>query len=107
MQINKVSNIQSQNNSKPMKNNDQVGFKGAFVPTEGYTAVLDYLATNPVWGATAVDVGSMGTPRFIVDTCNRGWGAGGETAFINIYVIMLKIFAVSTLKVQKLMKRVL
>lgn len=83
MQVNKVSNIQSQNNAKPMnKNNNQVGFKGIFnVPAEGYTAVLDYLATNPVWGATAVDVGSMGTPRFIVDTYNRGWGAGGETAF--------------------------
>ena len=83
MQIQKVSNIQSQNNAKPInKNNNEVGFKGLFnVPTEGYTAVLDYLATNPVWGATAVDVGSMGTPRCIVDTYNRGWGAGGETAF--------------------------
>ena len=75
MQINKVSNIQSQNNSKSV-NNNSIGFKGT-----GFTTVMDYLATNPVWGATAVDVGSMGTPRVIVDTYNRGGGAGFETGF--------------------------
>ena len=67
----KISNYNAKNDKNQ---NNQVAFKGI-------TPVLDYLATNPVWGATAVDVGSMGTPRTAVDTYNRGASAGFETGF--------------------------
>lgn len=72
---NQQHNNISQNKEARNKNqNNNVSFKG-------FTPVLDYLATNPVWGATAVDVLSMGGPRTIIDTRKRGAAAGAETGF--------------------------
>lgn len=70
-------------NTQLQQNNYKVGVnkRNSEVSFKGLTSVLDYLATNPVWGATAVDVGSMGTPRVCVDTYNRGASAGFETGF--------------------------
>ena len=82
MKVNFSQNIQQQtisrNNAKPQKqqNNNNVAFKGA-----GVTAFLDYLATNPVWGATATDVGFMGTPTTGMEIWRRGWGYGFEAGF--------------------------
>lgn len=53
-----------------------ISFKGA-----GATALLDFLATNPVWGATATDVGFMGTPTTGMEIYKRGWGYGFEAGF--------------------------
>ena len=39
----------SQRNEKNQNSNKNISFKGI-------TPVIDYLTTNPVWGATAVDV---------------------------------------------------
>lgn len=64
----------SQRNEKNQNSNKNVSFKGI-------TPVIDYLTTNPVWGATAVDVVSMGGPRTIIDTKKRGAAAGAETGF--------------------------
>lgn len=69
---NNITLKKEQNNKNAQ--NKQVSFKGI-------TPVLDYLATNPVWGATAVDVTSMGGPRTIIDTRKRGFNGGAETAF--------------------------
>ena len=64
----------SQRNEKNQNSNKNISFKGI-------TPVIDYLTTNPVWGATAVDVVSMGGPRTIIDTKKRGAAAGAETGF--------------------------
>ena len=84
MKVNLSQNIQQTNllrtNQKSNTNNNtqnnQVSFKGA-----GWTAFLDYLATNPVWGATATDVGFMGTPTTSMEIIRRGWGYGAEAGF--------------------------
>lgn len=84
MKVNLSQNIQQRNllrtNQKSNTNNNtqnnQVSFKGA-----GWTAFLDYLATNPVWGATATDVGFMGTPTTSMEIIRRGWGYGAEAGF--------------------------
>lgn len=81
MKVNFNPNIQQQsiarNNQKPQKQqNNNVSFKGA-----GMTALLEYLATNPVWGATATDVGFMGTPTTSMEIIRRGWGYGFEAGF--------------------------
>ena len=81
MKVNFNPNIQQQsiarNNQKPQKQqNNNVSFKGA-----GVTALLEYLATNPVWGATATDVGFMGTPTTSMEIIRRGWGYGFEAGF--------------------------
>ncbi|MCM1264954.1 MAG: hypothetical protein NC200_02040 [Candidatus Gastranaerophilales bacterium] len=60
--------------NRNQNNNKNVSFKGV-------TPLFDYLATNPVWGATAVDVLSMGGPRTVIDTKKRGAAAGAETGF--------------------------
>ena len=67
-------NILQKQESQQQNRNKNVSFKG-------FTPVLDYLATNPVWGATAVDVLSMGGPRTVLDTKKRGAAAGAETGF--------------------------
>ena len=81
MKVNLSQNIQQQNllrtnHQKNNKNSNAVSFKGA-----GFTALLDYLATNPVWGATATDVGFMGTPTTSMEIYRRGWGYGFEAGF--------------------------
>ncbi|MCR5265068.1 MAG: hypothetical protein K6E29_00565 [Cyanobacteria bacterium RUI128] len=82
MKVSLSQNIQQQQlnrpNTKPQNqnNNKNVSFKGA-----GVTAILDYLATNPVWGATATDVGFMGTPTTATEIIRRGWGYGFEAGF--------------------------
>ena len=85
MKVNLSQNVQQRNllrtNQKNNKNNqttqnNSVAFKGA-----GFTAFLDYLATNPVWGATATDVGFMGTPTTSMEIWRRGWGYGFEAGF--------------------------
>ncbi|MCD8378189.1 MAG: hypothetical protein LUB59_05320 [Candidatus Gastranaerophilales bacterium] len=63
-----------QTETRSEKSNSNVSFRG-------FTPVMDYLATNPVWGATAVDVLSMGGPRTCIDTHKRGASAGMETGF--------------------------
>jgi len=75
IQQHNLTEINSQKGNKHKKQNN-VSFKGA-----GFTAVLDYLATNPVWGATATDVGFMGTPTTTMEIIRRGWGYGFEAGF--------------------------
>ena len=70
------SNTKNKKNDSIKTNNNNVSFKGA-----GVTALLDFLATNPVWGATATDVGFMGTPTTVTEICRRGWGYGFEAGF--------------------------
>ena len=83
MKVSLSQNIQQLNLSKSntnlktnKSNNKNVSFKGA-----GFTSVLDFLATNPVWGATAVDVGFMGTPTTVTEIARRGWSYGFEAGF--------------------------
>ena len=80
MKVSLSQNIQQQtfktNQTDKQKANNQVSFKGA-----GVTALLDFLATNPVWGATATDVGFMGTPTTSMEIYKRGWGYGFEAGF--------------------------
>ena len=75
IQQHNLTEINSQKGNKHKKQNN-FSFKGA-----GFTAVLDYLATNPVWGATATDVGFMGTPTTTMEIIRRGWGYGFEAGF--------------------------
>ncbi len=79
--MNSINLIRNQQNgfvnnkqNYPNKQKSATSFKGV-------TAVADYLATNPVWGATATDVTSMGLPRTAIDTVNRGFNGGFETGF--------------------------
>ena len=79
MKVSLSNNIQQQNltaNKNHAQKQNQVSFKGA-----GFTAVLDYLATNPVWGATATDVLFMGSPTTGIEIYRRGWGYGFEAGF--------------------------
>lgn len=84
MKVNLSQNIQQSSllrknqkaNNQNNAQNNNVSFKGA-----GFTAFLDYLATNPVWGATATDVGFMGTPTTSMEIYRRGWGYGFEAGF--------------------------
>lgn len=58
-----------------MKNEKQVSFGGGF---DTFTQFLRFLDTNQAWGATAIDITCMGTPRTAVDF-TRGPAAGLET----------------------------
>lgn len=71
-----LSITNAKNKKTDCQNNNSVAFKGA-----GATALLDFLATNPVWGATATDVGFMGTPTTATEVWRRGWGYGFEAGF--------------------------
>ncbi|MBR3889746.1 hypothetical protein IKJ53_04460 [bacterium] len=74
MHINLLNNrqqVKQQYNSRNNKNTNPT-FKGG-------TAVLDYLVTNPIWGATVTDVTSMGGPRTVIDGIHRGLSAAAET----------------------------
>jgi hypothetical protein len=73
-----VARNRQQNIINNKQNNEKQNKTTSF---KGVTPMFDYLATNPVWGATAVDVLSMGTPRTIIDTHKRGAAAGAETGF--------------------------
>ena len=77
MKVDFTQNFQPKNSMKdnhPQKSNKSVAFNG-------FHSAMDFLATNPVWGATAVDISSMGTPRTLIDTYKRGPMAGAETGF--------------------------
>lgn len=75
------SNIQYQqrnnNQNQPINlgNNNSPQFKGCV------NSVFRFLADEPVWGLTGVDLGSMVFPRTITDTKHRGAAAGFETGF--------------------------
>lgn len=79
MNINLLDNrqqVRTLNSRKENSNN-----KNNTPSFKGVTAVADYLVTNPIWGATATDVVSMGGPRTIIDGWNRGFSGGFETGF--------------------------
>lgn len=71
MKINRIENYSQANNTS---NKSKTAFKG-HVATE----CMDFLVANPVWGATFVDAGSMGTPRTIIDLKKKGVSGGAET----------------------------
>ena len=79
MNISLTKNSQLKYDSPKNENNQNKSNKN--ISFKGFTPVMDYLATNPVWGATAVDVLSMGGPRTCIDTHKRGAAAGAETGF--------------------------
>lgn len=64
----KVSNSHNHNGSKPQ-------FKGF------WNSTYKFLADEPVWGATLVDLGAMVIPRTWTDMKKRGFNAGFETGF--------------------------
>lgn len=72
MHINLLNNRQQTRHQYNNHKNQNPSFKGG-------TAVLDYLVTNPIWGATVTDVTSMGGPRTVIDGINRGVSAAAET----------------------------
>ena len=83
MKVSLSQNIQQHNlfktqnaNTGSNKKDNSVAFKGA-----GAIAFLDYLATNPVWGATATDFCFMGSPTTGMELYRRGWGYGLEAGF--------------------------
>jgi len=64
-----VRTAQSLNNSKDIK------FKG------WGNSALKFLADEPVWGATIIDIAAMVLPRTWTDMKKRGYSAGFETGF--------------------------
>ena len=79
MKVSLNNNIQQQNllsGQNNTKKQNQVAFKSA-----GVIAAMDYLATNPVWGATATDFLFMGSPTTGMEIYRRGWGYGFEAGF--------------------------
>lgn len=93
MKIQQTQNLQLNNRKIPNanENNSKVAFTGA----EVFTEFLRFLDTNPFWGATFVDLGSMGIPRTTVDftrspeagleTARREGTSTGNDALIGIY----------------------
>lgn len=93
MKIHQTSNLQLNSRQNPNTNekNSQLSFRGA----EVFTEFLRFLDTNPFWGATFVDLGSMGIPRTTVDftrspeagleTARREGTSTGNDALIGIY----------------------
>src|SRR5574344_327529 len=78
--MNIIGNTPQFNNSQmrtsnTLKNRNDVQFKGAG------TSALKFLADEPVWGATIIDLGSMVIPRTAIDMHKRGFNAGFETGF--------------------------
>lgn len=66
-------------NPKNLKQNgNNPSFKGITAAVNG---VSKFLADEPVWGATGVDIGSMVIPRTWTDVKKRGAVAGFETGF--------------------------
>jgi len=73
-----VSNQHKNNCQKPSMKLGQdasLQFKG------GVSSAFKFLADEPVWGLTGVDLGSMVFPRTITDLKHRGAQAGFETGF--------------------------
>ena len=76
-------NIRNQqlNNNYPYKNvshkdnGSNPSFKGF------WNSAYKFLADEPVWGATLIDVGAMVVPRTWTDMKKRGFNAGFETGF--------------------------
>lgn len=78
MKIQQTQNLQLNNQKRSIfeyNNHSEPTFTGA----EAFTSFLRFLDTNPFWGATFVDLGSMGIPRTTVDF-TRSPEAGLETA---------------------------
>jgi hypothetical protein len=64
---------------KPLKNNQKtIASKTPSFTGFSPVAVLNFLDTSPAWGACAVDLGFMVTPRTVTDF-GRGADAGFET----------------------------
>lgn len=70
-------NLQLNQSKEPYKNQNQS--KVSFGAGESVAYALNFLETNPAWGATAVDFFSMVAPRTAIDF-TRGPEAGMETA---------------------------
>lgn len=93
MKIQQTQNLQL-NNIKRLNTNEN-NSKLAFTGGEIFTEFLRFLDTNPFWGATFVDLGSMGIPRTTVDftrspeagleTARREGTSTGNDALIGIY----------------------
>lgn len=66
---NRQTAFKNQNSSK------NVAFNGAI------NKCYKFLADEPVWGATLIDLGSMVIPRTVIEAKNRGFNAGFETGF--------------------------
>lgn len=81
MNINLLDNRQQVRNLNSKKENNSKNNQNNTPSFKGITAVADYLVTNPIWGATATDVVSMGGPRTVIDAKNRGFSGGFETGF--------------------------
>lgn len=82
MNINLLDNRQQVRNLNRENNKNNNRQNNPTTPSfKGVTAVADYLVTNPIWGATATDVVSMGGPRTVIDGWNRGFSGGFETGF--------------------------
>lgn len=67
------TNQHRQNAPKNQQNNP--AFKGF------WNSAYKFLADEPVWGATLVDIGAMVVPRTWTDMRKRGFNAGFETGF--------------------------
>lgn len=81
MNINLLDNRQQVRNLNSKKENNSKNNQNNTPSFKGITAVADYLVTNPIWGATATDVVSMGGPRTVIDAKDRGFSGGFETGF--------------------------
>lgn len=86
MKIQQTQNLQLNNRNRitSNKNNSDLSFTGGGF----FTGFLRFLDINPFWGATFVDVGSMGAPRTTLEFIERtpeygieaGAREGGSTA---------------------------
>ena len=77
-QLNKQINNNYYNKITPQQKGNTPAFKGITGVVNG---VSKFLADEPVWGATGVDIGSMVVPRTWTDVKKRGAVAGFETGF--------------------------
>ena len=73
--MNTINQQFNMNNNKQKAGNNKPTFKGCWNNT------LKFLADEPVWGATLIDVGAMVIPRTWTDMKKRGFNAGFETGF--------------------------
>lgn len=73
--LNHINNNYYNNNKTPLQKGNTPAFRGWVDST------FKFLADEPVWGATGVDLGSMVIPRTWTDMKKRGFNAGFETGF--------------------------
>lgn len=76
MKIQNTPKLNNKISNNAPSNNQKVAFKGLEAPLIQF---LNFLDTNQAWGAVAVDIGFMDSPRTVVDF-TRGPAAGIETA---------------------------